>query len=692
MFTTTLKDNMSLDQYIFDTRYMLGYLIAAFVITVIVMIIHNRITFRREKAVRNESERLNAQLALIMTSNKTQVWTYNIQQNIFRLLSQEDLKETVYIPYDFSKLFDREDFDTLRKAIKDIKEGNLLSDSLVVKGAVLMEEKANEQKIFETTVSVLRRDRHDHPTVIVGTLHDITVEQSSVEKTRNLMQRYQNIFNSSLVDMYYYDANGILTGINDKALETFRIPNRQALLDHRVNLKDVPAFQDMDTSFRSPMIFSSITDIDKEKQDEKIPDVRLLGKNYYETNLSPLWDKKGNYLGVIIAGRNITDVVESDHHQKEMSRLVEERLKDIQEYVENLNYSLRISEVRLVNYYPQKHEPEYELSQIRCMALTHPEDRLKAKHLLMRMDRKVNSSFAQRLHTILKDKEGRDVYLYLNMMPITNKEGQITHYFGICRNETEMTHTELKLEEETKKALEEEQLKTTFLLNMSHELRTPLNAVIGFAELFNTDHAEEDETIFAEEIKKNTDILLALINDILFLSRIDAHMIEYNYQQTDFAPLFDGWCYMGWTTLNDNIKANVENPYNELIVNIDPQNLQIAIQKLCYYSCLTTNEGFVSAKYDYRQGELMITIEDTSNGMDAKALQHAFSRFVDEEESQHVGTGLDLPIVKELIEQMHGTIELQSEPDKGNSFFVSIPCELINSDKKLRNELNPLER
>ena len=53
MFTTTLKDNMSLDQYIFDTRYLLGYLIAAFVITVIVMIIHNRITFRREKAVRN---------------------------------------------------------------------------------------------------------------------------------------------------------------------------------------------------------------------------------------------------------------------------------------------------------------------------------------------------------------------------------------------------------------------------------------------------------------------------------------------------------------------------------------------------------------------------------------------------------------------------------------------------------------
>ncbi len=181
-----------------------------------------------------------------------------------------------------------------------------------------------------------------------------------------------------------------------------------------------------------------------------------------------------------------------------MSRIVEQRLKDIQDYVANLNYSLKISEVRLINYYPKTHEleiskdlgePEYLLTQIRCMSLIHPEDKPKVRLLLMRMDRKTNTSIAQRLHTILKDKEGRDVYLYLNMMPIKDKEGNITHYFGIFRNETEMTYTELKLKEETKKALEEEQLKNTFLLNMSHELRTPLNAVIGFAELFNTDHA-----------------------------------------------------------------------------------------------------------------------------------------------------------------------------------------------------------
>ena len=108
----------------------------------------------------------------------------------------------------------------------------------------------------------------------------------------------------------------------------------------------------------------------------------------------------------------------------------------------------------------------------------------------------------------------------------------------------------------------------------------------------------------------------------------------------------------------------------------------MVIQKLCIYSGLTTTEGTVRAKYEYRRGELMITIEDTGEGMDAENLEKAFDRFVHEEGKKSKGTGLDLPIVKELVEQMNGTIELQSEQGKGSTFFVSVPCEMINFEKK----------
>jgi signal transduction histidine kinase len=78
----------------------------------------------------------------------------------------------------------------------------------------------------------------------------------------------------------------------------------------------------------------------------------------------------------------------------------------------------------------------------------------------------------------------------------------------------------------------------------------------------------------------------------------------------------------------------------------------------------------------------MITIEHTGPGLSPEALSRIFERFVHDENVERQGTGLDMPIVKELIEQMNGTIEVQSELGKGTSFYISIPCEMASFDKK----------
>jgi signal transduction histidine kinase len=130
------------------------------------------------------------------------------------------------------------------------------------------------------------------------------------------------------------------------------------------------------------------------------------------------------------------------------------------------------------------------------------------------------------------------------------------------------------------------------------------------------------------------------------------------------------------------VKVVVENPYNQLMVNIDQQNLEIAIQKICFITATHTQEGTIRAKYEYRHGELMITIEDTGPGLSPKALSRIFDRFIHDENVKRQGTGLDMPIVKELVEQMNGTIEVQSELGKGSSFYISIPCEMASFDKK----------
>ena len=673
----------------FDTRHLVAYLVAAFLISVFVMLFYNRIYYFREKLVSSDTERMNAQLAMILESSKTQTWTFDVNKKTFTKFSEHGQKETVYIPIDFSQFYDREDFLSMRKIIQDICNWESRFGSLTVKSAP-DKEADGKQHIYNVTISILRYDQRNKPTILLGTQQDITEDQEKATKNRNLALMYHTVFNTSLIDMIYFDANGVIQEINDKACESLMVKDKQALLDSKITLADMPALKGVDFNTLDKMYSSTYTKV----KDIKNPMGEFEeGQEgiYYEQNVTSIHDHEGALSGVVLVGKNITEMVLSQHRQMEAAKQLQETTKAIEAYIRNINYSLKVSDVRLMNYDPDTHmmevssdlkQAQYRLTQVRALSLIKPEERRRARGLLTRMDNRRKGVITITLETLLRDDFGRNIFLNFNLMPITNKEGEVTHYFGMCRNETEMTYTEMQLQEESAKAQETEQLKNSFLLNMSYELRTPLNAVIGFAGLYNGEHNEEDEPVFAEEIKKNTGTLLQLINDILFISRLDAHMIEHNYQMSDFALLFEGWCYMGWSNISPNVKAIVDNPYNQLVVNIDQTNLAMVIEKICTMTAMHTIEGTIRAKYEYRHGELMITIEDTGPGLSAEALSKVFDRFVHDESVERQGTGLDMPIVKELVEQMNGTIEIQSEEGKGTAFYISIPCEMASFDKK----------
>ena len=671
------------------TNHIYIYLIAVLVISAIAMVVYNRLAFYKEKRVTRKVQRLNAQLTLIMDANKTDAWTYNTKKNQFKVISKENLTETFYTPFEFSQLYDREDFKMVVKAIENIQNREQIAETLTVKGAPAEDDSS---KIYEMSLTVLRRNKQDQPIEILGTQRDVTKEKKLAEDEKNLMLKFHTVFNSSLIDMIYYNADGYLTELNEKACETFGVKNPETLLKRKIKMTDIPSYREFDIKTLEHTQLSSITDITHvKKSDERVPEITREGKIYYEVMLEPIHDIHNQSLGVIAAGHDITEMVVSHHRQKESARMMEERAKALKQYIDDLNYTLKISDARLTNYYPATHTLDIlsditgegtHLSQLKAVAMIHPDDRKRAKLLLTKMDRLYKSTISETLHTKLRDHNGRDIYLTFSMMPITDKEGKVTHYFGLCRNETEMAYIEKHMQEETAKAQEEEQLKNAFLLNMSYELRVPLHAVIGFAELFKREHSREDEPIFAREIKKNTDILLDLINDILFISRLDAHMIEYHYEKCDFASLFEGWCHQGWSEASENLKQITENSYNSMLVKIDPQHLGIAIQKLCGYSARNTKAGSLKARYEYLHDELIIIVEDTSQGIEFDEVPKIFNRFMGDAKTKRIGTGLDLPIVKELVEQMGGTIDVLSEPGKGSTFFMSIPCELTSFEKK----------
>ena len=247
---------------------------------------------------------------------------------------------------------------------------------------------------------------------------------------------------------------------------------------------------------------------------------------------------------------------------------------------------------------------------------------------------------------------------------------------------TEERATERELQREKLKAQEVENVKNVFLRNMSYEIRTPITTVVGFAKLFVEDHDPADEDDFIKEIKDNSTYLLKLVNDILFLSRLDAHMIEFNNSDIDLAYTFEGHCQMGWAkSMKPGVNYVVEVPYEHLVVNIDDANVGHIIEQIAENAAHYTEQGTVKARFDYIGDRLLITIDDTGKGISPEARKTMFERFSSSMGSN--STGLGLPICVELAQQMGGAIYVNSAEGKGTTVWILIPCKATLVEKKL---------
>jgi signal transduction histidine kinase len=261
-------------------------------------------------------------------------------------------------------------------------------------------------------------------------------------------------------------------------------------------------------------------------------------------------------------------------------------------------------------------------------------------------------------------------------------EGRVERYFGTYRDITDMVETEKQLAIETKKAQETELLKQTFLTNMSYEIRTPLNNIVGYAGLFTGDHDANDEPFFMEQIKRSTGELLLLVNDILYISRLEANMEEYTKEPTDFAGAFEALCLTGLSAIKPEVQPVIVQPYNRLEVDIDMKHVSELIQRMCSMACLLTSQGSIHVSYEYHGGELTFRLEDTGRGFTEEMMSHIFDHFTRDEKGELIGSGLDLAIAQLLTHQMGGTIDIQSDYGKGTSAWVSIPCTAFVIDKK----------
>ena len=637
-----------------------------------------------------DNNKQKARLAMIMKTSKLRLWFYDPTTRYFCYLSEEGDYEREYNPVDFALFFHRDDLDGMRQMIFDICEGKMDEAKANVRSRATNE---SDCRYYEMSFSVMSRGDDGLPTLLMAIQHDVTEEYQRQQKINQLLVRYQTIFNTSLLDMLYYDKNGVLTDLNERAAKTFNVKSREQVLDGRFLLKNSLFFSHIPLNEMTNTLTSSIIDFsDFNLPEYRLEEFGLKGKMYYESTINPIRNEKGELEGVYMSGHDISEMVSSYHRLQNSLKQLQQGTESIKQYIANIDYALSVSGVQLVNYYPHSYTFELinreskkslRMSQLRCIRLATLRFRRTVNSALNRMDHLTKRGIVQSIEIEIRDKKGRQIWLLFNMVPMLNEKGEVDRYFGTYRDITDVVETEMQLGVETKKAQEMEVLKQAFLTNMSHEIRTPLNNIIGYAGLFTGDHDMADEPFFVDQIKSSTNELLLVVNDILYISRLEANMEEYKQEPVDFASAFEGYCHDGLMAIQPGVQSVIVQPFNKLVVNIDGKHLAKIIQRLCYYSCMMTVRGSITVSCEYHRGELIIRIDDTGNGFTEDVAPHIFDHnFARDENGRLVGSGLDLPIVQLMTKQMGGTIDIQSDFGKGTSVWVSIPCAASVIERK----------
>ncbi len=230
--------------------------------------------------------------------------------------------------------------------------------------------------------------------------------------------------------------------------------------------------------------------------------------------------------------------------------------------------------------------------------------------------------------------------------------------------------------------------KSEFLANMSHELRTPLNAIIGFSELIGSESfgplGNPKYLDYAQDIADSGKHLLALINDILDISKVESGGMELVDENVDVADTIRS-CQrmMAERARNAELKltADIDDPANSLL-RADPRMLkQILFNLLSNAIKFTPPGGTVTIRaWQNLSSGYVIQVEDSGIGMDLDDIPKALSRFGQIDSAQgrkHQGTGLGLPLTKSLAELHGGSLDLQSEAGVGTTVTVRFPARRL---------------
>ncbi|MEO3372247.1 ATP-binding protein [Phocaeicola vulgatus] len=510
--------------------------------------------------------------------------------------------------------------------------------------------------------------------VSLGNIISICMELRRSESEARLEKAYlQNIYKNLPAGIELYDKDGFMTDLNDKEMEIFGLRHKEDVIG--LNLFDNPLLpQGLKDKLKAGAPIDMSFNYDFDRLDGYYSTSRT-GTISLISKFAPLYDALGNLINILLI--NIDNTETTNAYSK---------IQDFEEFFTLIgNYAkvgyahfnaLKCDGYAVNSWYRNVGEKEgTPLNEIiKVHSHFHPDDR----RMMLRFFDQVlirEASHLRRDVRILRE-DGTYTWTRVNVMVRDFRpEDGIIDMVCVNYDITELKETERKLIAARDKAEELDRLKSAFLANMSHEIRTPLNAIVGFSSLLTETEDMKDRKQYMAIVQENTELLLQLISDILDLSKMESGAFEFVKSDTDVNLL----CSEIIRSLRMKVSAGVELVFEECLpgchVWADKNRLNQVISNFINNALKFTFSGSITLGY-YRQtdGYLRFYVRDTGMGIPKNKIKTVFDRFVKLNSFVH-GTGLGLSICKSLVEQMGGTIGVESEEGEGSCFWFTYPYQ-----------------
>jgi PAS domain S-box-containing protein len=513
--------------------------------------------------------------------------------------------------------------------------------------------------------------------LLLGLSRQFARQEKLHEALRTSEQRFRDIADASSDWIWEMGYDLRFVYVSDRFLEVTGTPVTQMIGRTRSEVADYPADDPAwcahldDITNHRP--FRGFT-YSHRRRDGVLRWIRTSGK--------PIFDPAGRFIGYRGIGSDIT----AEYEAEERARLAQELLRDAVEFMGD-GFVLYDAEDRVVMCNGRYREMHAATSAAMVPG-TRFEDVLRAAVTsgeLVAPDGDIEAYIAQRVerhrhHTGAFEITARDRIIRISERP--TRDGGIV---GLHSDITALKQRESALLDAKRGAEMANRAKSEFLANMSHELRTPLNAIIGFAEAISgkvLGEASPKYFDYAKDIRTSGEHLLALINDILDMSKIESGHYDFDEQDVSIQDVISSCIAMVNGRARDGaVRLTAPPPLAEVTLRADRRAImQVLLNLLSNAIKFTGPGGTATVRAQVIDDGLELSVTDTGVGIPAEALPHVFEPFrrgVANISRKAEGTGLGLAISRKLMVRHGGTLELHSTSGVGTTARAIFPRSRI---------------